>query len=202
MRAAQAAAAPKRRTDGGGVGAVRGRSRRIAALRLFVTPRVALLALAGCSGGAVQSAADPSSGVDPALEPARVVAEFLDAANRRDHAAMASRFGTAAGPIADRGGTLGCALRRIGSWIGLGDHCQTAPEIELRMDLMAAILAHESYRMGAHTAVVGRGRPAARIDVEVEGVGKQAVTVPFVLVQTEDGLWLVEEVALGRLVGG
>ena len=159
MRAAQAAAAAGRRMGGGGVGAVPGRSRRIAALRRFVVPRVALLALGGCGGGMVVTGGLPGAdggpetaspaGPNTSLEPGQVVAEFLDAANRRDLAAMAARFGTAAGPIGHRGSPLGCALRRIGSWVGLGGRCLTATEVELRMDLIAAILAHRSYRVGA-----------------------------------------------------
>ena len=202
MRAAQAAAAAGRRMGGGGVGAVPGRSRRIAALRLFVVPRLALLALAGCSGGALKSAATTSPGTDPPPEPARVLGEFLDAANRRDHAAMASRFGTAAGPIGDRGGTLGCAFRKVGSWIGLGDRCLTAREVELRMDLIAVILAHESYLVGRRTTVAGKGRPATRIDVQLETARKQASVVPFVIIQAENGHWLVEQVALDPATDG
>ena len=130
-----------------------------------------------------------------------MVAAFLDAANRRDHAAMAARFGTAAGPIGDRGGTLGCALRKAASWIGLGDRCLSAREVELRMDLVAAILAHRSYRLRGQATVAGRSRPATRIEVEVETVTQSSVLVPFVLIQADDGAWLVEEVALERLTG-
>lgn len=210
MRAAKATPAAKRRMVGG-VGAVRGRSRRTTALLLFVVPGVALLALAGCGGGAVVTGGQPGgsigpestspAGPDTSLEPGQVVAEFLDAANRRDLAVMASHFGTAVGPIGHRGSPLGCALRRIGSWIGLGDRCLTGTEVELRMDLMAAILAHQSYRVGAQTAVVGKGRPATRLEVEVEKTGMQGVLVPFVLIQSDDGRWLLEELELERLVG-
>ncbi len=130
------------------------------------------------------------------------MAAFLDAANRRDHGAMASRFGTAAGPIGDRGGTLGCALRKAGSWVGLGDRCLTAREVELRMDLVAAILAHRSYRVRGQATVAGRGRPATRIEVEMDTATKPRVLVPFVLICAEDGAWLVKEVGLERLTGG
>ena len=179
----------------------RGPGGRTAALHPLLVSWLPLLALAGCGGAPAHPAPGPPPGPNTSLEPARVVAEFLDAANRRDHAAMASRFGTGAGPIGDRGGALGCAFRKVGSWIGLGDRCLTAPEVELRMDLMAAILAHEAYRLGGEAAVAGRGRPAMRVEVVVDTVGEQGATVPFVLIQTDDGTWLVEEVELGRLVG-
>lgn len=128
------------------------------------------------------------------------MAEFLDAADRRDHAAMASRFGTADGPIGDRGGAVGCAFRRAGSWIGLGERCLGRDDVELRMDLIATVLAHESYRVGAEEEVVGRGRPAARVEVEVMTRGR-GVVVPFVVIRARDGGWLVAEVGLGALVG-
>lgn len=166
---------------------------------LRVVPWLPLLALAGCSGTAARSAADPPPAPNSSAEPVRVVAEFLDAANRRDLAAMASRFGTADGPIGARGGALGCALRKAGSWIGLGDRCLTAREVELRMDLMAAILAHDSRRIGSPAAVAGRGRAATRVEVEVDTAGGRGVVVPFVLIRTDDGSWLVQEVGLSRV---
>ncbi len=114
---------------------------------------------------------------------------------------MASHFGTADGPIGDRGGTLGCAFRKLFSWIGLGNRCLTAQEVELRMDLMAALLTHASYRVGTRGTVAGRGTPATRIEVEVDTATARSVLVPFVLIQTEEGAWLVEEVDLERLTG-
>ena len=155
-----------------------------------------LLTMAGCTGAIALETRVP----DPSLERARVVAEFLDAAARRDHAAMASRFGTGDGPVGERGGVVGCALRRVGSWIGLGERCLGRAEVELRMDVIATVLAHESYRVGAQQGVVGRGRPAARVEVEVVRGGR-GVVVPFVVIRADDGRWLVEEVGLGGLVG-
>ena len=159
-----------------------------------------VVVVAGCGGTAAHDPLGPPPGPNPSLEPVRVVAEFLDAAKRRDHAEMAARFGTGDGPIGERGSAVGCAFRRMGSWIGLGEPCLTASEVELRMDVIAGILAHESYRVGAEDGVVGRGRPAARVEVEVV-TGGRGVVVPFVVIQADDGRWLVEEVGLGGLVG-
>lgn len=160
-----------------------------------------LLALAACAGTASPRASNLPPGADPSPEPAGVVAAFLDAANRRDHAVMASHFGTAAGPIGNRGGTLGCAFRKVFSWIGLGDRCLTAQEVELRMDLMAAILAHEAHRVTGQATVAGRGRPATRVEVEMDTVTSEGVPVPFVLILADGGSWLVEEVDLAPLTG-
>ncbi|MYA64404.1 MAG: hypothetical protein F4139_02590 [Gemmatimonadetes bacterium] len=160
-----------------------------------------LLTLAGCGGAPVHGTPDtPLAGPDRGLDPVRVVAEFLGAANRRDHGAMASRFGTGDGPIGETGSAVGCAFRRVGSWIGLGERCLSRPEVELRMDLIAGVLAHESYRIRSADGVVGRGRPAARVEVEVVTEGR-TVVVPFVVIRADNGRWLVEEVGLRRMVG-
>ena len=159
-----------------------------------------MVAVVGCGGTAAHDSLAPPPGLNPSLEPVRVVVGFLDAAKRRDHGEMAARFGTGDGPIGERGSAVGCAFRRVGSWIGLGEPCLAASEVELRMDVIARVLAHESYRVGAEDGVVGRGRPAARVEVVVV-TGGRGVVVPFVVIQADDGRWLVEEVGLGGLVG-
>ena len=149
----------------------------------------------GC-GGPPQAAAP-----EPGRDPARTVEAFLDAAARRDHAAMAGLFGTGTGPIGEQGGGVGCAVRRLGSWLGLGERCLAAAEIALRMDLMARILAHASYRMGTAVEVVGHGRPASRVEVALDVGGGRVVAVPFVVIRADNGRWLVTEVELERLTG-
>ena len=203
MRAAVIAPRANLRRGGGDLAAGRSRSRRLAALRLFVVPRAALLALAGCGGSSMVADGPPGGSGAVAASPAgpvEAVEAFLAAAGHRDHAAMARHFGTAAGPIGDRGAGLGCALSRVGSWIGVGGRCPTEREVELRMDLMAAILAHESYRAGAPERVAGRGRPAARVEVEVNAAGGRSAIVPFVVIEADDGRWLVAEVGLGGMM--
>lgn len=159
-----------------------------------------LAAAAGCGGGP-RPDAGPAPGSGRPVEPGDIVAEFLDAANSRDHVAMARLFGTERGPIGEVGSAFGCGLRRAGSWIGLGEPCVTAQEIELRMDVIARILAHRSRRVGSPAVVAGRGRPAARVEVEMAVRGGEVVRVPFVLIQAERHGWLVEQVELGRLTG-
>lgn len=165
------------------------------AVHAMVLPRFLLAAVAGCGGGGGQA------GPAPPPEPARAVEMFLEAAGRRDHAAMARLFGTVDGPIGDRGGTLGCAFRKAGSWIRLGERCLEEAEVELRMDVIAAILRHDSYRVRSEEAVAGRGRAAVRVGVDLELEGRGPVQVPFVVIRTMDGGWLVEEVELHRVVG-
>ena len=168
--------------------------------RAWPAAGVLVAGVVGCGGATPGGDAGVRPAPDPSIGAVRVVAEFLDAAGRRDHAAMAALFGTGDGPIAETGGSLGCGLRRVGSWIGLGDRCVTASEVELRMDVIAAVLAHDSHRVAARETVVGRGRPAARVEAAVV-TGGRVVMVPFVAILDDGGRWLVEEVGLGALVG-
>ena len=172
-----------------------GRRRRVRAVRMVILPRILLTAVAGC-GGAATVAGPPPPG-----RPAEAVEVFLEAAGRRDHAAMARVFGTTDGPIGDRGGTVGCALRKAGSWIRLGARCLEQGEVELRMDAIAGILRHQSYRVRLGGAVAGRGGAAMRVDVELDRAERGAVEVPFVVIRTGGGAWLVEQVGLDRVVG-
>ena len=167
---------------------------------LAVAWPVLLAVAAGCGGGP-RPDAGPTPGSGPPAEPGEIVAGFLDAANSRDHAAMAMLFGTERGPVGEPGSAFGCGLRRAGSWVGLGEPCVSAQEIELRMDVIARILAHRSHRVGPPERVAGRGRPAARVEVEMAIRDGETVRVPFVLIQAERHGWLVEQVDLGRLTG-
>ena len=139
-------------------------------------------------------------------EPSKAVTGFLDAADRRDHAAMAQLFGTWEGPAADTGGSFACALRKLGSWLRVSTGCPTPEDVELRMDLMARILAQAEYDVRGEAPVAGRERRAMQVVVAATptGAGPNAgaasvVEVLFVVVQSSDGRWRVQEVALDRL---
>ena len=155
---------------------------------------------AGC-GGAASLATEPAGPGAAADAPVRAVARFLDAAARRDHAAMAALFGTAGGPIGDERGAVTCGMRRMGSWIGLGERCIDRAAIELRMDVMARLLAHDAYRVVRQEGVAGRAEPSFLVEVAVTPTGGEAVRIPFVVTQAKGGRWLVAEVGLGRLAG-
>ncbi len=175
--------------------------------------RVAILVLltAGCGTVPDRSGAVASAPAPPAAESAEgasgadaraAVADFLNAVARNDPGAMAHHFGTSAGPLATGGGGVGCALRRMGSWVGLGARCATTAEIELRMALLARLLVHDSYRIGGSAGVVGRGSEARRIEVELSRAGGSRARMPFVVVRADGGRWLVEEVGLDRAQRG
>ena len=176
---------------------------------LFAAVLLAVVATAGCTfevninTGSDDVAAQPQlaqSATAPAA--ARLSVErFLRAANQRDLAAMGNLFGTVDGPTMDTGSTVGCAFKRVGSWFG-GAPCVTDPEVEVRMDLIASILTHQDYRVIREERVTGRAAPTTQVLVDMTVYGESVSAVPFVVVQTPDGRWLVQEVDLQRVMAG
>ncbi len=156
------------------------------------------LGLQGCAS----SPAIPSSqmaGVAPMLS----VERFLQAANTSDLDAMARIFGTSAGSMADRAGNpVGCAFRRMGSWIGLSATCVNRQDLELRMNAIALILRHNDYRIRGERDVPGRRAPTTRVGVDLVQGSTTHQDVPFVVVRTSNGRWLVEEIGLERITQG
>lgn len=123
------------------------------------------------------------------------VERFLQAANERDLYAMGNLFGTREGAAMDTGSTFGCAFKKIGSWFG-GTSCVKREEVEIRMDAIASILRHQDYRIVREERVAGRQAPTTRIMVDMTIQGQPVPGVPFVVVQTGAGRWLVQEVGL------
>jgi hypothetical protein len=133
-------------------------------------------------------------------QPQLSVERFLQAANTRDLEAMARIFGTSRGPITDRAGSsVGCAFRRMGSWIGLSRRCLSWQQIEVRMNTIAYILRHDDYRMRSESTVAGRAHPTTRVGVDLVQGPERYQDVPFFVVRTSGGQWLVEEIGLERI---
>jgi hypothetical protein len=129
------------------------------------------------------------------------VERFLQAANDRDLHSMGRIFGTSDGPIIETGGTLGCGFKKFGSWLGIGERCLTLQEVEIQMSLLAEILEHEDYTIVSEATVPGRVNPTTRIGVNMRVDGEDIDDVPFLVVQTGDRRWLVEEVGVTRITG-
>lgn len=140
-------------------------------------------------------------GEAPAVAPMLSVERFLQAANERDLYSMARLFGTADGPMSDTGGTFGCAFKKLGSWFGIGERCPTIQEVEIRMDAIAEVLAHEDYTVVSESSVAGRIHPTSRIGVNLRVDGQDVLDVPFVVVRTPEGRWLIEEIGLTKITG-
>lgn len=162
--------------------------------RFFVL--AVLLGLAACTTQRVQPSREMA-----AVAPQLSVERFLQAVNARDLQAMADLFGTAEGPVGDTGSSFGCAFKKIGSWFGMSEACTTWEEVELRMDAIAEILRHTDYQIVSESRVAGRQHPTMRVGVDLVLERRRANDIPFLVVQTEDGRWLVENVGLERVTG-
>jgi len=155
---------------------------------------VMALATAACSSGASTSTVAP---VAAQLS----VERFLQAANQRDFEAMGRLFGTADGAAMDTGSTFACFWKKIGSWFG-GTACTRRTDVELRMDAIASIVQHTDYRIVREESVAGRTSPTRRVYVDLTIQGRRVPNMPFVVVRTSQGRWLVEEVPLERIMAG
>lgn len=137
-----------------------------------------LLSAVACTTQTVQRGpASPGSelaGVAPVLS----VERFLQAVNAEDYDAMARLFGTVEGPI--RG---------------------EATEIELRMATIAQILQHEDYRIDSERLEPGREEVTRRVGVDLTVAGRVIPDVAFLVVLTENGRWMVQEIDLERVTG-
>jgi len=135
-----------------------------------------LLVLAGCTTRTVSTAASREiDGVGAMLS----VERFLAAANERDFEAMQLLFGSYGGPIK-------------------GDR----QEIELRMAAIAEILRHEDYEITGEEREPGREYPTTRVTVTLTKDGRPIPGIPFLVVRSEAGGWLVEQVDLQHVMRG
>lgn len=162
-------------------------------MRRTVTLALILLLSAACVSRTVGTS--EMAAVAPMLS----VERFLQAASSRDLEAMGRIFGTVDGPMADTGSTIGCAFKKIGSWIGLGRRCITEEEVELRMNAIAEILSHRDYRIVSEDPVPGRRQAARRIGVDLVFRDTTVSNVPFTVVQGPEARWLVEQIDLVRV---
>ena len=158
--------------------------------------RVLLLALAAAVAGCT---AVVSQGPGAGLVAQLSLERFLQAANARDLEAMGRLFGTEGGPAWDTGSTFGCMFKKIGSWFE-GSPCVQKRDVEIRMDAISQVLRHEDYSIVREEPVAGRSNQALRIYVDLTVAGQPVTAVPFVLVRSGGGQWLVEEIDLQRVM--
>jgi hypothetical protein len=154
---------------------------------------LAVVVAAGCTTTIVRD--DPTAPVAAQLS----VERFLQAANQRDVRAMGYLFGTRDGPWMETGSTFGCAFKKIGSWFG-GTACRKERDIEVQMDAIASILGHEDYRVVREERVPGRLAPTRRVLVDMTVQGDPVPEVPFEVVQTDEGRWLIQSVDLEHVM--
>ncbi|HLU26076.1 MAG TPA: hypothetical protein VKZ58_10275 [Longimicrobiales bacterium] len=141
--------------------------------KLILLGLVVLLA-AGCGRNP-----EPGSAGAPPVAPALVIERFLQAVNAQDLETMARLFGTEEGSILNR---------------------DPRPEVEKRMYTLALILRHQDYRLEGERPVPGRLGQAIQLVVGMRFPNRQ-VSVPYTLVRTKTGHWLIEQIDVERITG-
>ncbi|MBT8405186.1 MAG: hypothetical protein KJP18_15085 [Gemmatimonadetes bacterium] len=127
---------------------------------------------------ATQTVTRSGGGTVPGTSPLQSVERFLAAVNARDLDGMASVFGTSDGPVE-------------------GDRV----EVEIRMDALATILAHESYELVSERQVPGRVDMTTRVGVTLTIAGEVHSDVAFLTVRTGEGRWMLQEIDLEAITG-
>ena len=125
--------------------------------------------------------ADPGSAnrTDPQVAGTLVIEQFLRAVNTADIDQMAQLFGTSEAPFA---------------------RLYAADQVRARMLLMADILKHRNYEVLRMTAVPGRRGEAVTADVRMN-IGAKTHDVPYTLVWSQSGRWLIECIELQVITG-
>ena len=129
-----------------------------------------LLAVSACATQTIR----PQSAVS-AVAPQMTVERFLQAANARDLHGMGRLFGTADGDYMEN---------------------RRRQDVELQMEAISSVLRHEDYRIVREEMVAGRDHPTQRVVVTMTIGGRSVENVPFEVVETNDGRWLVQNVNL------
>jgi hypothetical protein len=134
-----------------------------------------LSAPAAVSAQTVQPTA--SRGGQPAVSASLVIEQFLRASNANELETMARLFGNRDGAVSDR---------------------DPRAANEQRMFALASILRHEDYRIEGNEIVPGRSDEATRVKVRLT-INSQSFAVPFTLVNSKKGKWLIEQIGIEEI---
>jgi hypothetical protein len=121
-----------------------------------------------------QAAGAPLATGAPSVATSLVIEQFLRAVNEKDLDTMARLFGTIDGPITLR---------------------DPKKDVDNRMFAIATVLRHEDYTIEGMQIVPGRRDEATRVNVNMTVKG-QAVRVPYTLVWSRPGNWLIEQIGI------
>jgi len=136
---------------------------------------VLLVALPACGGtGGSSGPVVPGTAPAPANAPADAVERFMRLLAAKDYLGMGHLFGTVEGPITSR---------------------DPQQQVERRMYAIASILVNERFVIRPGEGIPGRGPEVTQIPVQITHQGEMK-EVPFVVVRTPNGGWLVEQVDL------
>ncbi|HUF52100.1 MAG TPA: hypothetical protein VMN60_14845 [Longimicrobiales bacterium] len=114
---------------------------------------------------------------DPRVPATLTIERFLTAANQNDLDTMISLFGTRDGSVQ-------------GKW--------SKQEADSRMFLLASVLRHTDYSIGPEQIVPGRRDEATQFVVRLV-TAQTTVQVPFQLVWSRRGQWLIENIPVDRI---
>ena len=108
-----------------------------------------------------------------------VIDQFLRAANSNDLDTMARLFGNRDGSVLNR---------------------DDKEMVDRQMFALASILRHDSYSIASSQIVPGRRDEATQINVSMK-FGSREIVVPYTLVYSKAGTWLVEQIEITRITG-
>jgi len=132
-----------------------------------------LLVAPACGGGGAGPGV--ATAPAPAGAPIEVVERFMRLVAAKDYIGMGRLFGTAEGPITNR---------------------DPQQQVERRMYAIASILANDRFAItGTGQSIPGRGPEVAQLTVRITQ-GGETRNVPFVVVRSTAGGYLVEQVDL------
>lgn len=139
----------------------------------------ALLPILWMAGGCASHPV-PAPPADAVVAPSLIIEQFLKAANAQDLDTMARLFGTKDGPEAGR---------------------YEKKYVDSRMFALASVLRHDDYSIQGEQIVPGRRDEATQLIVRMR-FGERQVDVPFTMVRTKAGSWLIEQIGIQRITGG
>ena len=140
-----------------------------------------VLTASACGGGSAGSGSQEfRTPAAQSQEPALLVERFLRAANANDLETMTRLFGTPRQTIVEREGRM---------------------RAERRMYVLASILRHRDYSIVGKQTVPGRMLDAIELQVRIETEDETA-TVPFLVVRSNDGGWIIEQIGIEPLTSG
>lgn len=150
-------------------------------MRIRGMPRIAVIGLLVAATSAcatktvVERPVGPPANADVAAP--LVVDQFLRAVNSNDLDAMARLFGTRDGSVLKR---------------------DPKQAVDRQMFALASILRHQSYAVTGTEIVPGRREEATRVNVRMN-IGGRDVDVPYTMVYSTGGTWLIEQIGIERI---
>ena len=140
-----------------------------------MTQAFSRMVLVGIGYAAAACASSPSNSFVGQVDPQATVASFMNAVRANDLAVMGQLWGTEDGPAADR---------------------MDSEQLDMRLTVMVRYLAHEEYQIVPRpTGAPREGYRMYQVELTRQGC---RLLVPFELVLTRRGGWLVSRVDLDQ----